>query len=138
MCDDHNAVNVQVRMLGAPHDEFKIKPIDRCIAPIVSALVEGGVDTAASCCGHGKGPGNILLHDGRALLVFDDHDTALGIADGWALSETYETEERSKFPAAANPGTEKQQLTAYESWALEHLRRAKEHQLAANPNPEER
>lgn len=43
--------------------------IDACIAPIVKALNEGGIDTTASCCGHGTGPGRIDLADGRVLLL---------------------------------------------------------------------
>lgn len=45
------------------------RAVDSCIAPIVKALIEGGVHTANSCCGHGKGPGEIILHDGRVLTV---------------------------------------------------------------------
>ena len=45
--------------------------IDSCIADIVDALQKGGVDMRASCCGHGKGFGDIYLHDGRVLLI--DH-----------------------------------------------------------------
>lgn len=46
--------------------------IDSCIAPLVKALNDGGVETVASCCGHGKGPGLISLGDGRELLLFAD------------------------------------------------------------------
>ena len=48
---------------------WKVKPIDSCIAPIVKALNEGGVYTASSCCGHGKGDGEIILQDGRKLVI---------------------------------------------------------------------
>lgn len=50
--------------------------IDRCIAPIVFALNNAGCKTIASCCGHGKFPGNIALVDGRELLICPDYDTA--------------------------------------------------------------
>lgn len=43
--------------------------IDRCIAPIVRALQGGGVDMRASCCGHGKYQGTIVLADGRVLRI---------------------------------------------------------------------
>lgn len=43
--------------------------IDRCISDIVLALNRGGVYTISSCCGHGKGPGDILLADGRKLIL---------------------------------------------------------------------
>lgn len=51
--------------------EFRldVKPIDRCIASLVQALNAAGIWTASSCCGHGKEPGTILLHDGRKLVV---------------------------------------------------------------------
>ena len=44
--------------------------IDSCIAPLVQALNEAGIYTSQSCCGHGKGPGRIDLHDGRVLIVY--------------------------------------------------------------------
>lgn len=47
------------------------KPVDACIAPIVDALNQAGVLTAASCCGHGKGPGEIPLQDGRVVTITD-------------------------------------------------------------------
>jgi hypothetical protein len=50
-------------------EKWKTCKIDRCIAPIVRALQEGGVDMRGSCCGHGKGPGHIGLQDGRGLLI---------------------------------------------------------------------
>lgn len=43
--------------------------IDSCIHDIVAALNAGGVPTRASCCGHGKQPGNILLEDGRVINI---------------------------------------------------------------------
>lgn len=45
------------------------KGIDRCIAPLVRALQEGGIDMLGSCCGHGKGDGSIILADGRVLSI---------------------------------------------------------------------
>lgn len=45
------------------------KDIDSCIAPIVQALNDAGIYTAQSCCGHGKGDGEILLHDGRIIVI---------------------------------------------------------------------
>jgi len=43
--------------------------IDPCIAQIVQALNAGGVATVASCCGHGRGAGSIVLADGRELVI---------------------------------------------------------------------
>ena len=47
----------------------KCVEIDACIAPVVLALDAGGIETVASCCGHGYIPGNIMLADGRELLI---------------------------------------------------------------------
>ncbi len=43
--------------------------IDLCVADIVTALVAANILTDGSCCGHGKQDGNILLEDGRELVV---------------------------------------------------------------------
>ena len=47
----------------------RVQCIDHCIHQIVAALNAGGVRTTASCCGHGKMKGNILLEDGRMLTI---------------------------------------------------------------------
>lgn len=46
--------------------------IDACIAQIVKALNDGGVETIQSCCGHSKEDGIIALADGRILTVHLD------------------------------------------------------------------
>lgn len=43
--------------------------IDLCIADIVAALNAANIITVASCCGHGTMSGNIMLEDGRTLLI---------------------------------------------------------------------
>lgn len=47
----------------------RVQGIDWCIHHIVAALNAGGVETVASCCGHGKQPGRIDLADGRVLTI---------------------------------------------------------------------
>jgi hypothetical protein len=47
----------------------KVQSIDWCIHQIVAALNAGGIETVASCCGHGKIDGNIILADGRMLII---------------------------------------------------------------------
>ena len=47
----------------------RVQCIDYCIHRIVAALNAGGVRTTASCCGHGRMKGNIILEDGRVLLI---------------------------------------------------------------------
>lgn len=43
--------------------------IDIEIAPIVRALNEAGIPTRASCSGHGHRPANIMLADGREIVI---------------------------------------------------------------------
>jgi hypothetical protein len=42
---------------------------DPCLVPLVRALNDGGIPTKASCCGHGKRNGSIVLADGRELVI---------------------------------------------------------------------
>jgi hypothetical protein len=53
--------------------------IDECIKPIVEALNTAGVETVASCCGHGNTNGNIALADGREIIIVPDYETARAI-----------------------------------------------------------
>ena len=48
---------------------WALKPVDRCIAPIVQALNDGKIYTAGCCCGHGETEESIVLHDGRMLII---------------------------------------------------------------------
>lgn len=52
--------------------KWKDAKIDSCIAPLVQALQDGGIDMRGSCCGHGNGIGDIHLQDGRILLIVDE------------------------------------------------------------------
>lgn len=63
------SVTVPAHLSHTGSQRVAVKPIDRCIAPIVAALNGGGVLTASSCCGHGRGDGSIILADGRELLI---------------------------------------------------------------------
>ena len=47
----------------------RVQCIDWCIHRIVAALNAGGIETVASCCGHGKQAGRIDLADGRVLHI---------------------------------------------------------------------
>lgn len=73
MCEHGDTVDVAVTIV-ADHSHtgearVAVKPIDRCIAPLVEALSTAGLTMLGSCCGHGKGPGNVLLADGRRLVI---------------------------------------------------------------------
>lgn len=48
---------------------WKDAAIDACIAPLVAALQAAGIDMRSSCCGHGSGLVEILLADGRRLVI---------------------------------------------------------------------
>ena len=43
--------------------------IDFCIADIISALNAANIKTIASCCGHNKINGSIILEDGREIII---------------------------------------------------------------------
>lgn len=50
-------------------ERITFKPIDRCVQDIVKVLVEGGIKTSGSCCGHNEVDGVIVLTDGRILNI---------------------------------------------------------------------
>ena len=43
--------------------------VDAEIAPVVLALNDAGLETVASCSGHGKMPATIALKDGREIII---------------------------------------------------------------------
>ena len=71
MCKETIPVRVKIPVdlsfTGAERWEWK--NIDACIALIVKSLQEGGIDMRSSCCGHGNGKGEIVLNDGRTLVI---------------------------------------------------------------------
>jgi len=78
MCEYGDTVKMSVLVslpnrYGVPYWS-QIGPIDRCIAQLVEVLNNGGVETIASCCGHGHMHGNIALKDGRWLVILPDRD----------------------------------------------------------------
>ena len=76
MCD--HSPNREAAMVviaePAPDTRRGVVWCDPCLAPLVRALNEGGINTVASCCGHGRRPGNIALADGRELVIARDFD----------------------------------------------------------------
>ena len=58
----------------------RVQCIDHCIHQIVAALNAGGIRTEASCCGHETMKGNIILDDGRVLLILP---STPGSMDDW-------------------------------------------------------
>ncbi len=73
MCkyDDEVLLNVPIPANLSHTGEFRweTKGVDSCIAPIVKALNDASIYTAGCCCGHGETDGNIILHDGRVLII---------------------------------------------------------------------
>lgn len=67
-----------VRILCLPGVDRPVD-VDTCLADLVMALNVGGFRTRAACCGHGKRPGNIMLADGRELIIAPDFATARAV-----------------------------------------------------------
>ena len=97
MCDNHSTTPVLVAKIGQrePVRSGSRTPlrclvscvgVDDCIAPLVALLNQFGYPTAASCCGHGHRPGNIVLSDGRELIIARNFDEARLIGDLFRLS----------------------------------------------------
>lgn len=62
---------------------------DPCLAPLVGALNAAGIRTVASCCGHGRGAGSIIVAagDGHIELLI----TAFESGEGSALVDALRT-----------------------------------------------
>lgn len=69
MCKRGDMVSVPQSDLPAYAGNDDMVLIDRCITPMVLALNRAGIVTISSCCGHGEGPGEIMLADGRKLSI---------------------------------------------------------------------
>lgn len=67
MCDHPNREMAMVTVMNGVW-------CDPCLVPLIDALNSSGVQTVASCCGHGKRPGSIALADGRWLMVCDQKE----------------------------------------------------------------
>lgn len=70
-----SSVRCRCRGHGAP------EIIDPCIRELVDCLNRHGVETISSCCGHGTGPGDIVL----ALGAIEPNVVASGDQIGWLL-----------------------------------------------------
>lgn len=75
MCKRGNTVKVTAHHVG----EIRLVDVDvdRCIAPIVRALNDGGIATTGCCCGHGETTGHISLANGKILGIFPNRKTYL-------------------------------------------------------------
>lgn len=68
-------VTVPARLSHTGKERIKMAGIDSCIAPIVKMFNDNGMLTDASCCGHGKMFGNIVLADGKEIMISPDWET---------------------------------------------------------------
>jgi len=62
-------------------EKWKAAEIDACIAPLVRALQQGGINMRGSCCGHGKVLGHIDLADGGGLVILSKEQNACWLRD---------------------------------------------------------
>lgn len=73
MCKWGTVVPVRVKVAAdlsrTGRARWKHVGIDSCIWRLVQALQEAGVNMRASCCGHGKMPGYIILADGYSIQL---------------------------------------------------------------------
>ena len=81
MCEVGDTMMV---MIPAPDGRTEVS-VDRCIAPLVQALNDGGVKTVSCCCGHSKHPGYIWLDDGRVLVILPEYTGKMGLQKVWDL-----------------------------------------------------
>lgn len=65
-------VKIPADLSTTEKEKWKDVRIDSCIASIVKALQDKGIDMRGSCCGHGSGFGDIHLQDGRILILTDE------------------------------------------------------------------
>jgi hypothetical protein len=92
---------------------------DPCLEPLIRALNDGGLPTIASCCGHGLLPGNVILKDGRCLLLLPSYEDAAWMEEHWINGEAKRQFDGDEFerennkddvdlvwPPAHNDGTE--------------------------------
>ena len=65
-------VRIPADLTNTGRSHWKKMKIDKCIAPIVKALQEAGINMRGCCCGHGKMDGDIHLQDDRILIIKKD------------------------------------------------------------------
>lgn len=78
MCKWHGGTYAAQEPVKLAHprwsDGVQIAHVDPCIAALVQALNDAGLQTLNSCCGHFQRPGWIALEDGRHLLIVPSLD----------------------------------------------------------------
>lgn len=103
MCDYANRERAMV-VIRVDSDKRPTIWCDPCLAPLVTALNDGGISTVASCCGHGRRPGFVALDDGRVLVVARDLDESHAITrdfpgiDGEDSPVTWDPDDQRSAP----------------------------------------
>lgn len=71
MCNTSVICRVPIKAEDSHTGEMRwdVKCVDACLADRVNALNAEGRWTRTCCCGHGKHPGSIILHDGTVIPV---------------------------------------------------------------------
>ena len=67
-CDGPGGLKTYANQVTMPING-RVRSIDHCIHRIVAALNAANIQTVASCCGHKTMNGNIILEDGRVLII---------------------------------------------------------------------
>jgi hypothetical protein len=75
MCKRGDTIEMRLPVVG--EIRYGVAEIDKCIAPIIKALNDGGVITRGCCCGHGEVMGYIHLDSGKYLGVFPNRKTLM-------------------------------------------------------------
>lgn len=94
-------VKIPADLSATGFDKFQYEQIDECIAPIIQALQQGGIDMRGSCCGHdASARGYISLQDGRMLIIVSKKETdEIRKTDGVSLHVLRKVWNDTKKPA---------------------------------------
>lgn len=74
-------VPIPAHLSHTGHFHWGRKGVDRCMVPLVQALNNARIYTANCCCGHGKEPGQIILHDGQILTILPEIARSQGCSE---------------------------------------------------------
>ena len=83
-------VKIPADLSNTGKEKWQEEGIDKCIAPLVRALQEGGIDMRGSCCGHGGMLGDIHLQDNRVLLIANEACFYRGSRTSFLLKSAFE------------------------------------------------
>jgi len=67
-------VTIPAHLSHTGEDYRKYVGVDSCIADFVQMLNDNGIETVASCCGHGKQPASIILRNDTWLMFLTRED----------------------------------------------------------------